>query len=174
MTVFPSPRQVRLAQFSRDRYSRERTRRCSMEHKPMETRYLLIFILLLGLLPLSTFRTGAQQDTTRLRVVVNLVQLNVAVTNNTGDYVSGLHPQDFAITEDGIPQNIATFEEGNGPTTRLLDVAADVGKNGGHESASPQGSARMHESTAETLSSAIAGANVFILFDTSNYMYRGL
>jgi len=144
-----------------------------MEHKPTEKRYLLVFILLLGLLPLSTFRTGAQQDTTRLRVVVNLVQLNVAVTNNKGEYVSGLHPQDFAITEDAIPQNIATFEEGNGPTTRLLDVAADVGKNGGDESASAQGSARVQESPPETLSSAIAGANVFILFDTSNYMYRG-
>jgi len=144
-----------------------------MAYKPMEKRYLLILTLLLGLVPLSTFRTGAQQDTTRLRVVVNLVQLNVAVTNNKGDYVSGLHPQDFAITEDGIPQNIATFEEGNGPTTRLLDVAADVGKNGGDESALAQGSARMQESPPETLSSAIAGANVFILFDTSNYMYRG-
>ena len=31
----------------------------------------------------------------------------------------------------------------------------------------------MQESPPETLSSAIAGANVFILFDTSNYMYRG-
>src|SRR5205814_4325678 len=154
-------------------YCREKTTRCDMAYKPMEKRYLLILTLLLGLVPLSTFRTGAQQDTTRLRVVVNLVQLNVAVTNNKGDYVSGLHPQDFAITEDGIPQNIATFEEGNGPTTRLLDVAADVGKNGGDESALAQGSARMQESPPETLSSAIAGSNVFILFDTSNYMYRG-
>jgi VWFA-related protein len=29
------------------------------------------------------------------------------------------------------------------------------------------------EDSPETLSSALAGANVFILFDTSNYMYRG-
>jgi Ca-activated chloride channel homolog len=144
-----------------------------MGQKPMDKRCFLILTLLLGLLPFFTFRTGAQQDTTRLRVVVNLVQLNVAVTNNKGDYVTGLHPQDFAITEDGIPQNIATFEEGNGPTTRLLDVAADGGKNGGDESASVQGGAPMQESLPETLSSAIGGANVFILFDTSNYMYRG-
>jgi len=144
-----------------------------MEYKPMGKRNLLILTLLLGLLPLSIFRTGAQQDTARLRVVVNLVQLNVAVTNNKGDYVTGLHPQDFAIKEDGISQNIATFEEGNGPTTRLLDVAADVGKNGADESGSAQGSARTPEDPPETFSSAIAGANVFILFDTSNYMYRG-
>src|SRR6266705_1471420 len=123
MTVFPNPRQVRLAQFSPDRYCREKTTRYDTEYKPMEKRYLLILTLLLGLLPLSTFRTGAQHDTTRLRVVVNLVQLNVAVTNTQGDYVTGLDPQNFAITEDGTPQNIATFEEGNGPTTRLLDIA---------------------------------------------------
>ena len=147
----------------------------------MEKRYLLILTLLLGLLPLFTFGTSAQQDTTRLRVVVNLVQLNVAVTDNKGNYVTGLHPLDFAITEDGTPENIATFEEGNGPTTRLLDITADVGKNGADESASAQGRARMQDSASgssfedppETLSSALAGANVFILFDTSNYMYRG-
>src|SRR5437867_10344809 len=92
-----------------------------MEYKPMEKRYLLILTLLLGLVPLGTFRSGAQQEPTRFRVVVNLVQLNVAVTDNKGNYVTGLHPQDFAITEDGIPENIATFEEGNAPPTRLLN-----------------------------------------------------
>ena len=147
----------------------------------MEKRYLLIVTLLLGLLPLSTFRTSAQQDATRLRVVVNLVQLNVAVTDKKGNYVTGLHPQDFAITEDGMPENIATFEEGNGPTTRLVDITADVGRNSADESVSAQGRTRMQDSVSgspleeapETLSSALAGANVFILFDTSNYMYRG-
>jgi Ca-activated chloride channel homolog len=136
----------------------------------MEKRYLLIVTLLLGLLPLSTSRTSAQQDTTGFRVVVNLVQLNVAVTDTKGNYVTGLHPLDFAITEDGIPENIATFEEGNAPATRLLD-----------ESPAAQGRTRTQDSvpgpslgdSPETLSSALAGANVFILFDTSNYMYRG-
>src|SRR5437660_9555923 len=151
-----------------------------MRCEPMEKRPLLIVTLLLGLLPFSTSRTSAQQDATRLRVVVNLVQLNVAVTDNKGNYVTGLHPRDFAITEDGIPENIATFEEGNGPSTRLVDVTADVGKNGADEPASAQGPARMQESVSgsplegppETLSSALVGANVFIRFDTSNYMYR--
>src|SRR6266478_4459637 len=155
--------------------------RCNMGCKPMQKRYLLMVTLLLGLLPLSSFRTGAQQDETRLRVVVNLVQLNVAVTDKKGNYVTGLHPLDFVITEDGISENIATFEEGNGPTTRLVDITADVGKNGVDESASAQGSTRMQDSVSgssledppEALSSAFAGANVFILFDTSNYMYRG-
>src|SRR5438270_8837002 len=119
-----------------------------MAYKPMEKRYLLILTLLLGLVPLGTFRSGAQQDETRLRVVVNLVQLNVAVTNNKGNYVTDLHPQDFAITEDGIPQNIATFEEGNGPTTRLVDVTAGVGKDGPDEPASAQGHSRIRDSVS--------------------------
>src|SRR6266436_6788080 len=141
--------------------------RCNMGCKPMQKRYLLMVTLLLGLLPLSSFRTGAQQDETRLRVVVNLVQLNVAVTDKKGNYVTGLHPLDFAITEDGISENIATFEEGNGPTTRLVDITADVGKNGVDESASAQGSTRMQDSVSgssledppETLSSAFAIAD---------------
>src|SRR6266478_1428985 len=181
MTVFPILRSVLLTQFFTEVLRPEKTMRCDMGSKPMEKRYLLIVTLLLGLLPLSTFRTSAQQDATRLRVVVNLVQLNVAVTDKKGNYVTGLHPLDFAITEDGIPENLATFEEGNGPTTRLVDSTADVAKNSADESASAQGRTRMQDSVSgspleeapETLSSALAGANVFILFDTSNYMYRG-
>jgi Ca-activated chloride channel homolog len=146
----------------------------------MEKRYLLIAVLLLGLLPIATFRSDGQEDPTRLRVVVNLVQLNVAVTDNKGNYVTGLHPSDFVITEDGISESIATFEEGNGPTTRLAEITADAGKDGANESASAART-RVPASAAgsslqdppETLSSAIGGANVFILFDTSNYMYRG-
>jgi Ca-activated chloride channel family protein len=55
-----------------------------------EKRHFLIVALLLGALLLSTFRTSGQEDPTRLRVVVNLVQLNVAVTDNKGNYVTGL------------------------------------------------------------------------------------
>src|ERR1700743_3017667 len=57
--------------------------------------------------------TGAQDDSTNIRVNVDLVQLNVAVTDNKGNYVSGLGPENFAITEDKIPERLATFEEGN-------------------------------------------------------------
>ena len=48
------------------------------------------------------------------------MQLNVAVTDNKGNYVTGLKPTDFVISEDGISEKISTFEEGNGPTLRLL------------------------------------------------------
>ena len=32
-----------------------------------------------------------------IHVVVNMVQLNVAVTDKKGNYVTGLRPQDFEI-----------------------------------------------------------------------------
>jgi Ca-activated chloride channel family protein len=142
----------------------------------MGKRPVLLVALLLGVLLFSTLRTTGQEDQTRLRVVVNLVQLNVAVTDNKGNYVTSLRPSDFVITEDGIPQNIANFEEGNGPTTRLIETAADTAKTDGAGSTG-QGT-RMQDlalgsDASETLSSAVSGANVFILFDTSNYMYRG-
>src|SRR5215475_4424388 len=56
-------------------------------------------------------RNAAQDDPTHLRVNVVLVQLNVAVTDDKGNYVTGLRPEDFSVTEDKIPQKISTFEE---------------------------------------------------------------
>lgn len=144
----------------------------------MEKRTLWIAALVLAVASLAALWTFAQDDTTRLHVVVNLVQLNVAVTDSKGNYVTNLHPADFAVTEDGIGENIATFEEGNGPTTRLTELAADDAKPG--DSVSAQARAHLADSASpsspdspDSLSSAVAGANVFILFDTSNYMYRG-
>jgi hypothetical protein len=55
----------------------------------------------------------------RINVTVDLVQLNVAVTDNKGKYVTGLRPQDFVIAEDGVPEDIATYGEGNVPARAL-------------------------------------------------------
>ena len=48
----------------------------------------------------------------RLRVNVNLVQLNVAVTDSKGNYITGLRPEDFVITEDKIPQKTGHVRRG--------------------------------------------------------------
>lgn len=115
---------------------------------------------------------GAQDDASRIRVNVVLVQLNVAVTDRKGNYVSGLRPEDFEIVEDKIPERLATFEEGNEPTRRLINVgsgnaAQEAGKTvEGSAPVSADGQAKLQDPS-------ITGANVFILFDTSNYMYRG-
>jgi Ca-activated chloride channel family protein len=103
---------------------------------------------------------GDLDNDTVFRVNVDMVQLNVAVIDRKGNYVTGLHPSDFAIVEDKIPQKIATFEEGNQEPLNLLDVPQPV-------SNSPAAKAPAATPMAST------GANVFILFDTSNYMYRG-
>ncbi|HYK36125.1 VWA domain-containing protein [Alloacidobacterium sp.] len=129
-------------------------------------KYLLLLWLFSGLfLGGGWVWTAAQDDSSRILVNVVLVQLNVAVTDHKGNYISGLRPEDFAITEDKIPQTLSTFEEGNGPTLR----PETHGAGSIAQAALPSSSA----ATAETQLSQFAGANVFILFDTSNYMYRG-
>ena len=130
-------------------------------------------------------RFAAQDDATHLRVTVNLVQLNIAVTDNKGNYISGLRPENFEITEDRIPERIATFEEGNGPAIRpgqnlesqnsgessgAEPAASSEARDGDSDRASDAASDRI---SAAAMASAAAGANIFILFDTSNYMYRG-
>jgi Ca-activated chloride channel homolog len=131
-------------------------------------KYFLLLCLLA--IPFSGGGVGAsaQNDDSRIRVSVVLVQLNVAVTDNKGNYISGLGPEDFVITEDKIQQKTATFEEGNGPTRRLMDVASSDSK--------PMAGVTDKTGNPESAIDAakrFAGANVFILFDTSNYMYRG-
>src|SRR5260370_5959355 len=134
----------------------------------------LVFILALLLALLSGFGTPtiAQQGQsgTRLHVVVDLVQLNVAVTDSRGNYVTDLRPSDFSITEDGISEKIATFEEGNGPTRTLVDMPEEADADAGGAPAQTRDPAG---DPPQNLNAALAGADVFILFDTSNYMYRG-
>src|ERR1700749_763129 len=82
-------------------------------HMMMAKRHLLILTTLVILFFVGDRFTGAQDDSTNIRVNVDLVQLNVAVTDNKGNYVSGLGPENFSITEDKIPERLGTFEEGN-------------------------------------------------------------
>ncbi|HZR28133.1 MAG TPA: VWA domain-containing protein, partial [Terriglobales bacterium] len=125
---------------------------------------LLLALVILGTLPAGT-KAQNVGDEGNFRVVVDLVQLNVAVTDRDGNYVTGLTPKDFKITEDGIPQKIATFAEGNQPARSLGALAGPETYSSNVNSAGV--------SSEDTLGSLIAGANVYILFDTSNYMYRG-
>jgi Ca-activated chloride channel homolog len=129
----------------------------------------LCFCLFSGLV--VGYGTGLEaQEMPDLHVVVNLVQLNVAVTDKNGNYVTGLRPKDFSIVEDGIAEKIATFAEGNEPALSLMEPTGPKGSPdlaGDSSKRSPVGD------SPHTLDSLVAGANVFILFDTSNYMYRG-
>ncbi|MGB8581480.1 MAG: VWA domain-containing protein [Candidatus Sulfotelmatobacter sp.] len=116
------------------------------------------------------YGTGVEsQETPDLHVVVNLVQLNVAVTDKNGSYLTGLKPTDFVVTEDGITEKIATFAEGNEPAVSLVDSADPKGSS----DASHPSKDFSPPNSSPALTSLVAGANVFLLFDTSNYMYRG-
>jgi hypothetical protein len=112
--------------------------------------------------------------TPHVHVAVDLVQLNVAVTDDKGNYVTGLHAGDFVVLEDGILQKVATFAEGNEPT-RVLDNGgrSEANDTGEKVASSVQLKATEDRISTVELSSMVAGANVFVLFDTSNYMYKG-
>ncbi|HYM78639.1 MAG TPA: VWA domain-containing protein [Candidatus Dormibacteraeota bacterium] len=124
---------------------------------------LFVFIL--------RYPTATQaQENPDFHVVVNMVQLNVAVTDGKGNYVTGLRPEDFAIVEDGIVEKVATFGEGDEPARSLSEPAGQdlsVATAGDFAKHSPEGA------SPQTLASLVNGANVFVLFDTSDYMYRG-
>ena len=155
----------------------------------MAKRHLLILPTLVTLFFVGDRFTGAQDDSTNIRVNVDLVQLNVAVTDSKGNYISGLGPENFAISEDKISERIATFEEGNEPARQVLQPGPNAapgkpaapGTPSTAKTNSPVVAAKAVVKTSPgtvgedvaTLPSQITGANVFVLFDTSNYMYRG-
>lgn len=134
-----------------------------------------LFLLFSGCLAFSVFfaipAVGQEVSPPRINVTVDLVQLNVAVTDNKGKYITGLRPQDFIVTEDGIPERIARFGEGN-ETVRAVPNASpsDAQPPDSADAAQKDSGERV---SASELSSLVTGANVFVLFDTSNYMYRG-
>jgi Ca-activated chloride channel homolog len=101
------------------------------------------------------------QDRPTFRVKVDMVVLSYTITDNKGHYINGLKPKDFRILEDGIPQKLATFAEGNMPPVEIA------------EDGSVKPIPITEEGKAAGRSDAFVGTNVFVLFDTSNYMYRG-
>jgi len=123
----------------------------------VRSRRLVALIILAG--TLGGLLIWAQQARV-FTVKVDLVVLNVTVTNRQGRYVTGLKPTDFRITEDGITQKIAYFGEGNQAPVALPEgqLAAGAGQGG---------------AGIDLASDTFVGTNVFILFDTSNFMYRG-
>src|ERR1051326_3423524 len=105
----------------------------------------------------------AQEKQPIFRVKVDMVVLGFQITDNKNHYINGLKPTDFRIYEDGILQKISTFAEGakaplavneDGTTRPLLE---------GQKEALP----------GMDRPDAFVGTNVFVLFDTSNFMYRG-
>ena len=82
---------------------------------------------------------------TRFQVNVDMVVLTFTVTDSKGKYVSGLHSEDIRVREDGVVQKIVAFTEGDESRVQPFQRPPE----------------------------ALADTKVFILFDTSNWMYAG-
>lgn len=123
-------------------------------------------VLSAGILLGSMASLAAQEGQRPIfRVKVDMVVLSFTVTDNKGRYVNGLKPSDFRVLEDGIVQKVATFSEGNRPGVQVMEdgttrplVASE---------STPAGT------KAVLGGDSFVGTNVFVLFDTSNFMYRG-
>ncbi len=110
-----------------------------------------------------TLSLAQDRSTYKVKVDVNMVVLTFQVTDNKGHYVNGLKPKDIKILEDGIPQKVTTFAEGSKPP---VQIAADG-------TLKPIEASDAAKTEGRVAADAFVGTNVFVLFDTSNYMYRG-
>lgn len=139
----------------------------------MRKKFLAIFGLVPCILlqPAST-PSAAQDDSTHLRMNVVLVQLSIAVTDGKGNYVSGLRPENFEVTEDKIPQRISSFEEGSGVTNDADSPQSDQPGVSTASRNSPVADSHVQAAAAVLPEPRGNQASVFVLFDTSNYMYR--
>jgi VWFA-related protein len=97
------------------------------------------------------------------RVKVDMVVLSYQVTDSKNHYIKGLKPGDFHIYEDGILQKISTFAEGSNTP---VAVSADG-------TTRPLLEGRQEALPGIEKPDAFVGTNVFVLFDTSNFMYKG-
>ena len=55
-----------------------------------------------------------------LRVDVPLVNVDVLVTTKDGQFIPGLHKENFKVLEDGVEQKIANFNQTEAPITAVL------------------------------------------------------
>jgi VWFA-related protein len=107
-----------------------------------------------------------QKPSTVFKVKVDMVVLSFTVTDSHNKYVNGLKPTDFKIFEDGILQKINTFAEGAKPPVMIAEDGT-VKPLEGQQAAEPG------KPGLDGRMDAFVGTNVFVLFDTSNFMYRG-
>jgi VWFA-related protein len=99
--------------------------------------------LLLVAYTLLVGRLNAQKEQRpTYKVNVEMVVLTFSVTDGKGKSITGLNSNDIRISEDGVPQQIVAFAEGS-------EIAL-----------------RQNQGTFA------AGTSAFVLFDTSNHMYR--
>src|SRR2546423_4480870 len=70
--------------------------------------YKSAFICVLMLLAMTARAQEPQEDV--LKIKSNLVNIDVVAKDKKGKYISDLKPEDFIITENGVPQKIEFFD----------------------------------------------------------------
>ena len=132
---------------------------------------ILSTLLVVAALAVGLRQLRAQEpEQPTFRVKVDMVVLSFTVLDQKNKYVNGLKPKDFKIYEDDIQEKPATFAEGSRSPMQVLDngdlraLRAPVATEASPAVANPDAVDSKTEAT---------GTNVFVLFDTSNYMYRG-
>src|ERR1700735_871575 len=101
------------------------------------------------------------------RVKVDMVVLSFTVTDSHNRYINDLKNTDCKIYEDGILQKMSTFAEGTKPPMQVLEDGSTRPLVAGESVETPG------KPGIDLHSDAFVGTNVFVLFDTSNFMYRG-
>ena len=92
----------------------------------------------IALLALAAAALAAQDSVATLHVDVKLVSIFVNVTDKNGALVGGLTQNDFAVYEDGRPQQIAVFERQSELPLNLtlaIDTSGSVRKDMSEEAA---------------------------------------
>jgi Ca-activated chloride channel family protein len=81
-----------------------------------------------GAAPTGSQEQQKQEERYQFRVTVDLISLNVTVTDARNRFVTELLQKDFAVYEDGISQEISVFSREDLPIrlTLLLDTSASM------------------------------------------------
>ena len=108
-------------------------------------------------------RAQDRQKQPVFRVKVDMVVLSLPGDRQQESLHQGPEAHDFRIYEDGILQKISTFAEGAKPP---VAVSADG-------TTRPLLEAKQDDLPGMEKPDAFVGTNVFVLFDTSNFMYKG-
>ncbi len=144
----------------------------------MNKNYVLFIVLAWAVFSTPGTEWLAQESEPLTYVIaVDMVQLNVAVTDSKGNYVTGCVT--FRLRDCRRQHSAKAFcHFWRRQRTRLQ--SSGINDDAGWESHRLRLVGQVHqtqtssiEDGSQSLGSMVAGANVFLLFDTSNYMYRG-
>jgi VWFA-related protein len=81
-------------------------------------RVLLLFVILLGCVPVSFAQTVDQDDV--IRVETDVTNLPFTATDKEHRFITTLRAEDLRVLEDGVPQTLFTFQQ---ETDRPLAIA---------------------------------------------------